>query len=187
MAITFDHVTKRIVVSSPQNRIDIQDLVNQIRTEEASDIGISDSQIAVASGKDTLDTGVAIGITLRLLSAWQIQWWPGNYTAKIGGGNILSDSGDAVAYVVGGPQVEITLSAAATIITSGSSSGLTQEEHEALLLIRDIEEGDWVLDAGAKQLILWAKDHTTELARFDLKDAAGVPSTESVYSRRSTG
>lgn len=123
MALSFNHGTKRIIVGSPQNTLDVQDLVNAIREEEESERGVSHDKICDASGKDLLDTGVSVGITLRLLSTWQIEWWAGNYTAKIGGGNLIAESGDPVAYVVGGPQVEITLSAAATIVGGSLTTG----------------------------------------------------------------
>lgn len=141
MALSFDHGAKRIVVSSPQNSVTVQALLDAIRDEEASALGIANDQIANASGKELLDTGVQVGITLKLLGAWQLQWWAGNYTAKIGGGNLVAESGDPVAYVVGGPQVEITLSAAATIVQSGGGSAPTAGEVADAVLARNLAGG----------------------------------------------
>jgi hypothetical protein len=136
--LTFDFAAKRIKVSSPQTAIDIQSLLNEIREAEATALGIANAPIGAASGKEALSTGVTVGITLRLLSTWQIEWWPGTYTATIGGGNLVSDTGDAVANVVGGPQVEITLSAAATITNgSGGAAGLTPAQEALLTLIAE--------------------------------------------------
>lgn len=123
MALQFDHAAQRIKVTSPQTTVLIQDLLNACRLEEASDVGIADSKIASAAGKEVLGAGVQVGITLTLLENWQLEFWAGNYTATVTGGNIVADSGDPVAYVVGGPQVEITLSAAATITTVDGGGG----------------------------------------------------------------
>jgi hypothetical protein len=122
MALTFDHASQRISVTSPQVSLSCQDLINAIREEEASERGIAYDPIAQASGKDDLGGGVSTAITVFLLDNWQIGWYAGNYTATIGGGNLVAESGDAVAYVSGGPQVEITLSAAATIVAGDGGS-----------------------------------------------------------------
>lgn len=137
MALTADFVTQRLKVTAPQTQLTIQEIYDFCKEQEVTDIGIAYPPIAVAAGKDDLGSGVQVAVTMRLLDNWQIEWWAGNYTATIGGGNIVAECGDPVAYVVGGPQVEITLSAAATIVSAGGgdSSGLTQEEHAALMNI----------------------------------------------------
>lgn len=137
MPLTIDYITERIKITAPTTQVTIQELYDYCKEQEVTDIGIAYNPIAVAAGKDNLGSGVQVAITMRLLGSWQIEWWPGNYTATMGGGNIVAECGDPVAYVQGGPQVEITMSAAATIVTAGggSSSGLTQEEHAALMNI----------------------------------------------------
>jgi hypothetical protein len=122
MALTFDQAAQRISVTSPQVSLSMQDLIDAIRDEEASERGIAYDPIADASGKDNLGGGVSTAITVFLRDNWQLGWYAGNYTATIGGGNIVAESGDPVAYVVGGPQVEITLSAAATIVAGDGGS-----------------------------------------------------------------
>ena len=135
MALTFNQAAQRISVTSPQVSLSCQDLINAIRDEEASERGIVYDKIADASGKDNLGGGVSTAITVFLLDAWQVQWYAGNYTATIGGGNLVAESGDAVAYVSGGPQVEITLSAAATIVAGdgGSTAPSASEVANAVL------------------------------------------------------
>lgn len=135
MALTADYSTHRIKVTAPQTQLTVQDLYDFCKNAEVTDIGIANDTIAIAAGKDDLGSGVQVAITMRLLDDWQVEWWAGNYTATMGGGNIVAECGDPVAYVVGGPQVEITLSAAATIVSAGGggSGGLTQEEHSALM------------------------------------------------------
>ncbi len=128
MALTFAHSTQRIGVTSPQVSLSMQDLINAIREEEASERGIVHDQIADASGKDDLGGGVATAITVFLRDAWQVEWYSGNYTATIGGGNLVAEGGDPVAYVSGGPQVEITLSAAATIVNGEGGTAPSASE-----------------------------------------------------------
>jgi hypothetical protein len=129
MALSFNQAAQRISVTSPQVALSCQDLIDAIREEEASERGIVYDKIADASGKDNLGGGVSTAITVFLLDNWQVQWYAGAYTATIGGGNLVAESGDAVAYVSGGPQVEITLSAAATIV-AGDGGGTAPSAEE---------------------------------------------------------
>lgn len=149
MALTFDHPTSRIIVTTPQVSLTIQELVNACRLEEERDL--TKDQIISASGKEALGEGVAVGITATLLRDWQIEWWPGNYTATISGGNIVAESGDPVAYVVGGPQVEITLSAAATITSAGAA--LPTAEEIAAAVWQRVVEGSMTAEGMLRTLI----------------------------------
>lgn len=135
MAITFNHSTQRIVTTASTVAIAIQDLVNAIRAEEASERGITYPHIADATGKDNLGGGVAVGITCSLLDPWQLEPYAGNYTLTIDGGNLVSlrSDNDVTYYVVGGPQIEITRAAAGVISTVTSGSGLSTAEHDALM------------------------------------------------------
>ena len=130
MSIFFDHETNRIKILFPTTEITIQEIVDAARLEEDRDL--TKHVIIEATGKQVLSAGVAVGITLLLTHDWQIEWWPGNYTATISGGNLVAENGDPIAYVVGGPQVEITLSAAATITTAGGATPTAQQIADAV-------------------------------------------------------
>lgn len=128
MAITFDHSQNLINITSPQDTLTCQDLINAIRTEESSLTGIWYPQIAAASGKESLGAGVEVGITVELVSPWQVKFWAGNYIAKISGGNLVGGlSSDPVAYSAG-VQVLLVQSAASTIVTNDGSSVPTASE-----------------------------------------------------------
>ncbi len=115
--------------------LDVQDLINAIRNAEASEEGIQYGVIAEASGKEDLDTGVQVGLTVNLLGTWQVQFAQGNYIAKIGGGNLVGGpSGDPVAYSAG-VQVLLIQSAASTIVTQSTGSGLSAEQAAQLAAI----------------------------------------------------
>ena len=155
MALAFDFINKIINITSPQQSLLMQDLINEIRDAEASEEGIVHAQIASASGKSPLGGGVYTGITVELLNDWQIKPYAGNYICRIGGGNLVGGIlGDPVAYT-SDVQVQIVQSAAATVVSTGgsaltteehdklmgiSSTGLSNEEHNKLMALPDIDD-----------------------------------------------
>ena len=131
MAITFDHDLKIINITSPQDTLSCQELLDAIRTEEASVLGIQDNQIATASGKETLSDGVYVGMTVNLLD-WQVKFWEGNYIAKVLGGNLVGGVGnDPIAYTPG-VQVLLVQSAASTIVTASGAIPTASENAQAV-------------------------------------------------------
>jgi hypothetical protein len=141
MALIFNFYTQLIEVEAPQTEISVQDLINQIRQEEMSDLGMIFSKIADATGKDSLGGTVYTGITVFLYPNWQIKFWQGSYTAEIGGGNLVGGAGgNPVAYTPG-VNVQIIQSASSTLLTGS----LTQEEHDKLMtgLDTSVPEAVW--------------------------------------------
>ena len=49
--------------------------------------------------------------------------------------------------------------------------------------IKAIEGGRWKIDTALNQMVFYDDDNTTEIARYDLKDADGNPVSDSVYER----
>lgn len=131
MALTFDHATKKISVPQAEAApLLLQDLINAIRTEEASERGIAYPQVASASGKNSLGGAVAVGITVELLSTWVLSFAAGAYQASIDGGN-LSDALNKIENT-GNPQVLVLASAAATLVTAeGGGSAPTAAQNAA--------------------------------------------------------
>ena len=135
MAIEFDHSNHLINITSPQDTLSCQDLLDAIRTEEATATGIRYDPIATASGKEDLGSGVTVGMTVSLVSPWQVKFWSGNYIAKVVGGNQVGGvAGDPIAYSAG-VQVLLVQSAASTIVTTSTGSGLSTEEHDKLMAV----------------------------------------------------
>lgn len=127
MALTFDHAAKLIgVPQADAAPLLVQVLVNAIREEEASERGIAHDQIADASGKEALGSGVTTGITLGLRSTWMLAFEAGAYQATVAGGNIA----DALARVqnTGSPQVVMQSSVATTLAASDGSTGPTEAQ-----------------------------------------------------------
>ena len=132
MAYSFDFTNKLIEVLNPQTDVDVQDLYEACRQAEDSEVGIQYGKIVNASGKESLGSGVSIGLTIELLE-WQLHFWDGSYMAKIAGGNLVGGvGGDPVAYTAG-VQVLLIQSAASTVVQVSSGSGLSTEEHDQLM------------------------------------------------------
>jgi len=123
MATVIDYADWSVHITSPQTAVDVQALVNDIRTFEADVIGIAHPVIIATSGKDQLSAGVQVGITMELQDPWQLEFYAGDYRATIEGGNVVTDraDGNVIKWMPNGPQIEILRSAAATIVTSGGS------------------------------------------------------------------
>ncbi len=125
MGYVFDYINSQIDITSPQVAVDCQALYNVIAAEEATSRGICFPVIASASGKQTLSSGVLVGLTVNLIS-WQLLFYTGSYQATISGGNLVGGiSSNPVAYVAG-VQVVLLLSASATI-TSGSGGATASD------------------------------------------------------------
>lgn len=132
MAYSFDFENRIINVVNPQTDVDVQDLYGACRQAEDSETGIQYAKITNASGKESLGSGVAVGLTVELLG-WQLRFWDGNYIAKITGGNLVGGvGGDPVAYSPG-VQVLLIQSAASTVVQVNMGSGLSQDEHDHLM------------------------------------------------------
>lgn len=134
MAYEFNFESRLINVLNPQTDVDVQDLYEACRQAEDSEVGIQYGKIVNASGKESLGSGVSIGLTIELLE-WQLHFWDGNYMAKIAGGNLVGGvGGDPVAYTAG-VQVLLIQSAASTVVQISAGSGLSTEEHDQLMNI----------------------------------------------------
>jgi hypothetical protein len=173
MAIEFDHSTQLISITSPQNTLDCQSLINTIREEEASERGILYDQIATASGKEDLGNGVFAGMTVNLLSPWQIKFWAGNYIAKIAGGNLVGGIlGDPVAYSAG-VQVLLIQSAASTIVVTSdglnsAQAALLQTAATEASKSRKMQTNKAVISGDGRSVSIYDDDGMTLLASFDI-------------------
>ena len=136
MAIIFDHDTSLIRLTSPQTTLLLmQDLINEIRIEEASERGIQYLKIAEGEGKVDIGGGVASDITVTLLDSWQIQHTQGGYQAIIKGGQVVGGLNDNPISYVAGVQVKMIQSVAGIISVVTTGSGLSSEQDERLAAV----------------------------------------------------
>jgi hypothetical protein len=115
---TVDFVNLKIRATGARANFTLQELADIICLEQATVDGIRLAEFANITGLVTLSPGVDNGITVDLLG-WQVSWAAGSVPqASITDGNLVGGlAGDPVEDVVGGPQVTINLSAAATAVT----------------------------------------------------------------------
>lgn len=173
MAIEFDHANHLINITEPQDTLSCQDLINAIRAEEASISGIWYPQIATASGKEDLGSGVYVGMTVNLIEPWQVKFWAGNYIAKIAGGNLVGGlSGDPVAYS-SGVQVLLVQSAASTIVVT--SDGLNSAQAALLETAalestkgRKMQTNKAIISGDERTVHIYDDDGSTLLHTFDI-------------------
>lgn len=119
LPLVFDFFNSIIEVPAPDNTLDMQYLIDQIRdAEDELVLGLEYGKIAEASGKDSLGGGLLTAITVRLLDNWQVRFEarPGPAVEQmiISGGNL-----------VGGPGgIPIAASAFTQVVQQSSSSGV---------------------------------------------------------------
>lgn len=135
--IMFNFSTQIISCENTIVTLEIQELVDACREAEYSFIGIAFPKICNASGKDYLDVdnGVQVGITIVLLDEWVVYTEKNTGVFKVIGGNLVQVSGgDPFA-----PNPLVTYvniqSAASTVVSISSGSGLSTEEHNKLMEI----------------------------------------------------
>jgi hypothetical protein len=143
MAITFNRLNKIIEVEAPAIEVEVQDIANAIQQWQSSQENLDIPQVAQASGKTTLSSGVVVGITLELLDDWQIKFedrlGPAWTQCVIKEGNLVGGIAENPIATSTFVQVKMIQSAAATIVTTGGSA-LTEEEHDKLMVTS--EPGD---------------------------------------------
>jgi hypothetical protein len=118
---TFDFGASRIEVDAGASDVDCAALYTAIKEAQASQEGIIYERIAAGSGLSELGPGVQVGLTVELLGSWQLRFSPGNYIARVAGGNLIGGpGGDPIAYSAG-VQTLLIQSAASTVVTAGGS------------------------------------------------------------------
>ena len=120
----YDHDNRIITIPSPTSEVTVQELVNDIRDEEASLAAMNRPKIADAEGKLALGSGLFTGITLVLVNDWRLAFearsGPTYEQMFVSGGNLLAK--DRFGEIVASPifptaftQVVISQSSSATI------------------------------------------------------------------------
>jgi hypothetical protein len=175
MAIEFDQQQQLISVISPQDTLTCQALINAIREEEASERGIIYDQIATASGKEDLGGGVYVGMTVNLITPWQVKFWAGNYIAKVAGGNLVGGIlGDPVAYSPG-VQVLLIQSAASTLVVTGdglndAQAALLQTAAVESSRGRKMQTNKAIISGDGRSVSIYDDDGMTLLQTFTISN-----------------
>jgi len=125
-------VSPRIVeVAAPSTSLTIQDLYDTLRSLGVE--AIDEPEIIDGSGKESLGTGVLVGLTVKLLNAkvkFEDRPSPDWIVCSIGGGNLVAvdEAGEPISPVEPSAytQVQVIMSAAGTITITGS--GVTEQD-----------------------------------------------------------
>ena len=123
-------VSPRIVtIASPSVSVSIQDLHDTLRKLEAEVWNLSYASLLKSSGKDVVDVGELVGITLRLLNtklAFAARPGPSYVQCKIVGGNLTAVDSASVA------MDPIQTTAFTQLIYRGSTSATLLNNNTAL-------------------------------------------------------
>ena len=142
MIYDYDFQNRIIDIPYGVTQVLIGDLISDIRDAEATDQGIVYGKIANASGKESLGSGVSVGITVALLDNWQIRFSAGNYIAKVAGGNLVGGlDGDPIAYS-SGVQVLLLQSAASTVVITGGSALTTEQDQKLTNILQQSQSAN---------------------------------------------
>jgi hypothetical protein len=128
--LIFDFYNEIILVPAPDNTLEMQYLIDQVRdTEDNLTPGIGYNQIAEAAGKFDLGGGIYTGITVKLLGNWRVKFedrpGPTIEIMTVTGGNLVGGPGGAPIAAAANVQVIQQSSAASTIAVPSAASETT--------------------------------------------------------------
>lgn len=128
-ALLFDFHEKIITVPVADTTLDLQYLINEIRSAEHNLApGIAYAKIADAFGKQDLGGGVTVGITVVMLDGWRVAFearsGPTTVSVTISGGNFVGEAGANPVAPTAFTQVTISQSTSATLVSSSGDTNL---------------------------------------------------------------
>lgn len=159
----FDFTNSKIIIDSGFTDIDCKELYDAIKLAQASEEGIIYEKIGKGSGLNILGPGVQVGITVELLGSWQLFFQPGNYIARVAGGNLIGGpGGDPIAYSEG-VQTLLIQSAASTVVTTNGSIPSPEQNANAVIAamntsppkVNIAKVNDYTIDGEGTELNPW--------------------------------
>ena len=175
ISVDFGVSPRIITVAAPSTELDLQDLVDTLRTIEADLPSLDDEFLLSAAGKQNLGGGLQVGITVTLNNAkiaFEGRAGPATIQMRVSGGNLVAiddlgadlDPVEPTAFT----QVVIAQSSSATI------SNLTVME-AAVQLVEKIFRNRQITDPASGQLTIYDDDSITPLLEGQLyEDALGT-------------
>lgn len=204
--LSFDRINKVIIVPDTATEVTIQEIYDQARQYENEPISLDLESLVSAGGKDDLGGDVYTAVTATLINNWRLQFearvaWT---TCYVKGGNLvaindygnepiktstyvnvimLRDVGGTIAITGSGITEQDKLDIADRVWDELTSGHLTTDTFGMLMsFIYGIDGGRWKIDNN--QMVFYEADNETEVARFNLYDAAGQPAEKDVFERR---
>jgi hypothetical protein len=156
MAISLAPFSEIIHITTPTDTTTIQELVNTIREWEAELHNLSYDKVIDAEGKSDVGSSVFTAITMKLSSAWQIQFWSGVTFGTVEGGNLVGGVGDKPIKATGGPDTILVINqVGGTIAVTGS--GVTDQDK------LDIADAVWDEDITTHAVLDSTADYVTKI------------------------
>lgn len=126
LPLLFDFYTKIITVPAPDTTLDLQFLVNEVRTAEGTLLpGMGYDKIMDAFGKQDLGGGNFVGITVILLDGWRVSFearsGPSTVSVTVSGGNFVGEAGANPVAPTAFTQVTIAQSTSAALVSSSAT------------------------------------------------------------------
>jgi len=165
MAITFDPTNK--VISLDVFAVS----ASQIWSRWADWVALSDNSKYMPAFSQL--GGVApVALYLYLENGWRVRPMEASGTTKITGNLLVQGGGDPVVPTLGNWNTLVNMEAPIAAQAISVGSGLSAAEQAQLQSVFDITGGGG--SQVGTQLIMYAADNTTEVARFDLYDSNNV-------------
>lgn len=125
LSINWEADPRIITVDSPSTEIEMQDLLDTLRSEESDPANVDNDSIVDAAGKEDLGGGVKVGLTVTLQNAkvaFEARSGPTYTQCNVSGGNLVAiDS-------VGSSMSAIEPTAFTQVVLANSSSATLQEQ-----------------------------------------------------------
>jgi hypothetical protein len=121
--------------------------------------------------------GVTLARIIEIINGYTVTFEDGQYAVNLVGAN--SNVGD----VVNVNQVSVrSANSVGLQVVETAVSGLTPTESAQLDFMYQNEGGRWHIDG--TQMVFYEDDNVTEIARFDLLDADGAPTSDPAAARQ---
>jgi len=194
--VTFDTIQKLIICKSGITELDVEiDLYSDAKENWQTDPLLNKFRFPIRTigGDDTLEGEVA-PLYAFLLYGWRIRPDEANHILNIINGAVVvegSPGSDPFADTAGAYNVRVRMyvPVKATQINSdilsaqtlGFADGTVGAALHNIAFLKNIEGGKWEIKSN--QMIFYASDNLTEIARFNLFDVSGNPTMTNVMAR----
>jgi len=145
--ISSDELTRLVTVAAPDTEVTVQQLVNAIRDWQDELENMNCADFIMASGKEDLGGGLAVGITLKLLN-WKVKFedrsGPTWVDCSVSGGNLVAVDGNnqSMNPIQPAAYVTVTVEKAVSAAITAAEAEWSQSEKDQIFADVDKVESD---------------------------------------------
>lgn len=185
---TFDPISKLIILKPGVVAVDVGiDLYSDAKEEWLADSGLHKYKFPFrVVGGDTTEGEQAIPGYFYLRYGWRVRPQEANHLLVLSGILLVEGSGDPFVNTLGDYNVRVKYVLPLQAITVTAGSGVTEQDKldianmvdssPVLAGVKNAVLGRWKMDGA--QMIFYAEDNETEVARFNLFNKTGSPATK---------